>query len=144
MNPPRARVHLGVEVMRIGDVPRDDRVGIWAATDDVMHVRFADPVRAQDVRDLVAALDARHDNDFNPTLQLEAVEGAVARVGVSDDEQLGERMGSGGAAIYMASATYTLTPLPRIDTVYFAIEEGSQAPLGYSSRVSQLAWTPNE
>lgn len=112
----------------------DNRVGIWEPDEQAMHIRFSDSVDAQNVRDLVDAFNARFAGSFNPELRLLSVENAVARVGVSDDDQLTERMGTAGSRMYLATMTYTLTSLPRIDSVYLDIDEGSHARPGYYSR----------
>lgn len=112
----------------------DNRIGLWAPDEQAMHIRFADSVDTQDVGELVDAFNGRFAGSFNPELRLRSVDGSVARVGVSDDSQLGERMGSTGSEMYMASMTYTLTSLGRIDSVYLDIEGGSHARPGYYSR----------
>lgn len=123
---------------------RDNRVGLWAPDEQAMHIRFADSVNAQNARDLVDAFNERFAGSFNPELLLHSVEGAVARVGVSDDEQLGERMGTTGSEMYVATMTYTLTSLCCIDRVYLDIDQGSHAGPGYYSRETWIHLVPEE
>lgn len=116
----------------------DNRIGLWEADEQAMFIRFGDPVAAQDVSDLVAAFNERNAGSMNPALRLISMDDAVARVGVSDDAQLGERMGSTGSEMFVSTMTYTLTSLPRIDSVYLDIQPGSHAGPGYYSRRSWL------
>jgi elongation factor P hydroxylase len=112
----------------------DNRVGLWGSGDQAEHIHFLDSVDTHSARDLVDAFNARFAGDFNPRLQLQSVQGSVARVSVPDDDQLTERMGTAGSRMYIATTTYTLTSLCRIDSVYFDIEQGSHAGTGYASR----------
>lgn len=112
----------------------DNRVGLWEPDEQATHIRFADSVDTQNVRDLVETFNDQFAGSFNPELLLRSVEGAVARVGVLNDVQLTERMGTTGSGMYMATMTYTLTSLCRIDSVYIDIDEGSHASPGYYSR----------
>lgn len=112
----------------------DNRVGLWEPDEHAMYIHFADSVDAQTVPDLVNAFNRRFAGRFNLELLLQSTEGAAARVEVSDDTRLGEQMGSAGSRMYLATMTYTLTSLSRIDSVYLDIEEGSHASPGYYSR----------
>lgn len=114
----------------------DDRVGVWEPDAQGERVQFAAPVATQDLDSLVQAFNDRFDDPFYPTLLLLGVDGAVARVGVSDDAQFGEQMGTTGAELYAASVVLTLTSHPEIDSVYFDVEEGSHAGPGVASRAS--------
>jgi len=116
----------------------DNRVGVWEPNEQATRIRFADSVDAQSVHDLVAAFNERFAGSFNPRLQLQSVKGAVARVEVSDDGQLGERMGTTGSEMYVATMTYTLTSYCHIDRVYLDIDEGSHAGPGYYSRATWI------
>lgn len=122
----------------------DNRVGVWEPGEQALHIRFGDSVDAQTVRDLVEAFNERYAGEFNPRLQLQSVEGSVARVGVSDDDRIGEQMGTTGSEMYMATMTYTLTSLCRIDSVYLDIKGGSHASPGYYSRESWVSLVQEE
>ena len=127
----------------------DNRVGLWEPVEQATRIRFGDSLDAQSAEDLVAAFNERFVNNrsarsFNPHLQLQSVQGAVARVGVSDDDQLGERMGSAGSEMYMATLTYALTSLCRIDSVYLDIEYGSHASPDYYSRKTWVSLVQEE
>lgn len=122
----------------------DNRIGLWEADEQAMHIHFAEPVPAREVSDLVAAFNGRYTGSFYPQLRLLSVDGAVARVGVSDDMQLTERMGTAGSGMYIATMTYTLTSLPSVDSVYLDIREGSHAGPGYLSRARLVALVQEE
>lgn len=114
----------------------DKRVGVWEPDEQAMRIRFAEAVAASHVRELVDAFNKRFASSFDLRLQLQSVEGSVARVRLSDDSRLAERMGSTGSQMYVAIMTYTLTSLAPIDSVYLDVVEGSHVQPGYYTRDS--------
>ncbi len=114
----------------------DPRTGLWEPGPDALSIRFARPVPAASLDDLVRAFNERFSGSGVPQARLLSVDGSTARVGVSDDALLSERMGSAGSTMYLASLTYTLTSFPGIDRLFLDIRPGSHAGPGYLSRAT--------
>ena len=69
-----------------------------------------------------------------PKLKLIGIKGQVINIEVINDEYLTQRMGSAGAAEFLATATFTLTEYDNIKFVNFIFEEGDHAVPGLYSR----------
>ena len=69
-----------------------------------------------------------------PKLKLIDIKGQVINIEVINDEYLTQRMGSTGAAEFLATATFTLTEYDNIKFVNFIFEEGDHAIPGLYSR----------
>jgi len=69
-----------------------------------------------------------------PKLKLIDVQGNQALVEVINAPYLTQRMGSTGADIFLAEATFTLTEHPEIEWVLFQFKEGDHATPGLYSR----------
>jgi hypothetical protein len=81
----------------------------------------------------------------SPKLKLVGVTAGVATVEVINAEHLTQRMGSTGADIFMAEATFTLTENRAVESVEFRFEEGDHAVPGMYSRKDFLGrWKPVE
>jgi hypothetical protein len=74
-----------------------------------------------------------------PKLKLIGIKGQVIDIEVINDEYLTQRMGSMGAAEYLATATFTLTEYDNIKFVNFIFEPGDHAFPGVYSREDLLA-----
>jgi hypothetical protein len=72
----------------------------------------------------------------SPGIALVRVKDGTAYLRVVDGEQLTQRMGSTGAACYLAEATFTLTSLEEIDRVHVGFLEGDHANPGFYARPS--------
>jgi hypothetical protein len=69
-----------------------------------------------------------------PKLKLTGITGQVATIAVINDEHLTQRMGTTGAEVFLAVATFTLTEHEGISHVNFIFEEGDHAAPGLYSR----------
>jgi len=69
-----------------------------------------------------------------PKLKLIEVKGGVVVVEVINADYLTQRMGSAGAAAFLAEATFTLTEFDGIKYVHFDFPEGDHAAPGLYSR----------
>lgn len=100
----------------------------------------------QDISKLICALN-KSENDPEtfrtpesreptdpPKLKLVGLKGDVVSVEVINAEHLTQRMGTTGADIFMAVATYTLTEHDNIRQVNFIFEEGDHAAPGLYDR----------
>lgn len=116
----------------------DKKAGIWQCEfpEGGGHERMqlTQAVPNADVSVLIAQLNEYFSTEAQPLVSLSAVEADTARVTVSDDQQLGERMGSAGANCYLASVTYSLTSIEPVDYVWFDIQAGSHALPGRYGR----------
>ena len=71
-----------------------------------------------------------------PKLKLKAIHEHVIDIEVINDEYLTQRMGSTGADIFLAVATFMLTEFGTITEVNFIFQEGDHAEPGIYSRQS--------
>jgi hypothetical protein len=114
----------------------DRRVGLWAPDEQADSIHFEAPVAAHSAADIVSAFNQMNAGTISPILELQTVRGHTAYVAVSDDAQLGSRMGSAGARMYVSAMTYALTSHPEIDSVYLDIRAGDHANPGLYARRS--------
>lgn len=97
--------------------------GIWDYGDDGNSPVFVKSMKGAGVRDVAAALNARFQKDKQPTITIKKKEGRTVVIGVDNEEQLGEQMGSNGALSYMTAVTYSLISVKNIECVSFDIGE---------------------
>lgn len=88
----------------------------------------ADRLTAQE---LIAGINASREN---VRMELIKISNDTIYVAIPNSEFLTQRMGSAGAAEYMAVSTYNLTELKNIHFVNYAFEEGDHAAPGTFSR----------
>lgn len=83
---------------------------------------------------IAAELNQMLSEEVAPQIILDGVEGSTARVRLSDDAALTQRLGSSGAQAYLQVVLYSLTSLPGIDCVAFDFVEGDHAQPGLYCR----------
>lgn len=76
---------------------------------------------------LIERLNVLFKESMSPEVILIEIRENTAYVKISDDEQLTQRMGTSGAASYVASVVYTLTSIDSIHCVDFDFKEGDHA-----------------
>lgn len=96
------------------------------------------PMAGTDLPALIAALNKDHAARKQPLLQLRGVERDTAVVTIDDPGLLTHRMGSTGAMCYLAGATFTLTSLQGVDSVWFDFPEGDHAAPGRYDRATYI------
>lgn len=80
-----------------------------------------------------------------PKLKLIDIKGEVVSVEVVNSEYLTQRMGSTGADIFLAEATFTLTEYNNIKFINFVFEQGDHASPGLYARKDFFdRWKPIE
>ena len=104
--------------------------GIWDYAENTNYPVFVKSMKGAGVRDVMAELNDRFRKDKLPKVQFKKKEEGTVFIGVDNEDQLGERMGSNGALGYMAVVTYSLTSVKGIDCVYFDIGESEHASPG--------------
>jgi hypothetical protein len=104
--------------------------GIWDYREDDNSPVFVKSMKGADVQSVIAELNEGFQRDKHPKLIIEKKEDRTVYVGVDDNEQLGERMGSNGALSYMTSVTFSLISVSGIDCVFLDIDEGDHASPG--------------
>lgn len=102
-------------------------VWIPAQYEQPMFDKTADDVSVQGI---IGELNQWMEQHKSPTLIFKQREGDTVLVGISDEDQLGERMGSFGARAYLNAALYSLSSLTDIHCVRFDFKEGSHAVPG--------------
>jgi hypothetical protein len=109
---------------------------IWVAEPDLYCApTLLAPVPSSGLKPVLSAFNKHFPR---PGLRLRFVRGSTVAVAVRDPDYLTQKMGSTGAAIYMISATYSITSVPGITRVRFTFEEGDHARPGVYSRASIL------
>lgn len=96
------------------------------------------PMPSADLSALIAAFNQVHKHAKQPNIELSGIERDTAIVTVDDPDLLTHRMGSTGAMCYLAGATFTLTSLKGIDSVWFDFQEGDHASPGRYDRTTYL------
>lgn len=104
--------------------------GIWYYGENINYPVFVKSMKGAGVQDIIAALNERFQKIKQPKIKYKKKEDGTVFIGVNNEEQLSERMGSEGALSYMAAVTYSLTSVKGIDCVYFDIGEGEHASPG--------------
>ena len=104
--------------------------GIWDYGEDIDFPVFVKSMKGAGVRDIIGELNARFQKDKQPKIVIKKREGSTVVIGVDNEEQLGEQMGSSGAVSYMTAVTYSLVSVKGIDCVFFDIGEGDHASPG--------------
>jgi hypothetical protein len=104
--------------------------GIWDYAEDTNDLVFVKSMKGAGLRDVMTELNDRFKKYKQPQVQYKKKKDSTVFVGVDNEDQLGERMGSNGALGYMAIVTYSLTSVKDIDCVYFDIGESEHASHG--------------
>ncbi len=104
--------------------------GIWDYDATAQYPVFVESLKGAGVRGMIVAMNKRFRRSREPIVLFKKKEGNTVFIGVDNDEQLGEQMGSDGALGYMTSVAYSLTSIPGVQCVYFAIEGGEHASPG--------------
>jgi hypothetical protein len=116
--------------------------GIWDYGDDINFPVFVKSMKGADVRDIMAELNERFQKNKQPKITIKKKEGRTVFIGVDNEEQLGEQMGSNGALSYMTAVTYSLISVKGIDCVFFDIGDGEHASPGKYCKDSLEPLTP--
>ena len=104
--------------------------GIWDYGENIDFPVFVRAMKGSDVREVITALNERFRRYKQPTIKLKKLEGHTAFIGLNNEEQLGEEMGSNGAVSYMTVVTFSLISVKGINCVYFDIGESEHASPG--------------
>jgi hypothetical protein len=104
--------------------------GIWDYGDNPEFPVFVKAMQGSDVKEIIVELNERFRKYKQPTISLKKQAGHTVYIGVDNEEQLGEEMGSNGALSYMTMATFSLASVKGIDCVYFDIGESDHASPG--------------
>jgi hypothetical protein len=104
--------------------------GIWDHEENDIYPVFARSMKGADVKAVIAGLNERFLKYKQPQVGYKKTEERTVFIGLDNEEQLGERMGSHGALNYMTSVSYSLTSVKGVDCVYFDIKEGEHAGPG--------------
>jgi hypothetical protein len=116
--------------------------GIWDYAENTNYPVFVKSMKGAGVRDVMAELNDRFRKYKQPKVQFKKKEDGTVFIGVDNEDQLGEQMGSNGALGYMATVTYSLTSVKGIDCVYFDIGESEHASPGKYCKDSLEPLTP--
>lgn len=104
--------------------------GIWDYTDDGNYPVFVKAMKGAGFKEVIAELNKRFRKQGQPELRVKKKDQATIYLTVSDEELLGERMGSHGASAYLEVIRYSLASVNGIECVYFDIGEGDHAVPG--------------
>jgi hypothetical protein len=104
--------------------------GIWDYGDDDVYPVFMKPMKGAGFKEIIAELNSRFRKEGGPEIRFEKKDRGTVYLTISDEEMLGERMGSQGALSYMAAVTYSLTSVQGVDCVFFAIGQSDHAAPG--------------
>jgi uncharacterized phage infection (PIP) family protein YhgE len=116
--------------------------GIWDYGENINYPVFVKSMKGAGVREVIAELNRRFQKYKQPKIAFKKKEDNTVFIGVDNEEQLGEQMGSSGALSYMTSVTYSLTSIKGVDCVYFDIGEGEHASPGKYCKDSLEPLTP--
>jgi hypothetical protein len=89
---------------------------------------------------IVDELNMLFHGDELPNIRVESIRDRVVDIGVDDDIQLTQGMGSTGAQSYLKVVTYSLTSLPGIDCVNFQFSPGDHAQPDMHCRKVKVRW----
>jgi len=104
--------------------------GIWDYAGNANYPIFVKSMKDAGVREVIAELNDRFQKYKQPKVKFKKKEHDTVFIGVDNEEQLEEQMGSNGAIGYMTTVTYSLTSVKGIACVYFDIGEGEHASPG--------------
>ena len=104
--------------------------GIWDYADDSNDLVFVKSMKGAGFRDVITELNDRFKKYKQPRVEFKKKEDGTVFVGVDNEDQLGEQMGSNGALGYIAIVTYSLVSVEGVDCVYFDIGESEHASPG--------------
>lgn len=116
--------------------------GIWDYAENSTYPVFVKSLKGAGVRDVMADLNDRFRKYKQPNVQFKKKEDGTVFIGVDNEDQLGEQMGSNGALGYMATIAYSLTSVKGVDCVYFDIGESEHASPGKYCKDSLEPFTP--
>jgi hypothetical protein len=116
--------------------------GIWDYAEDTNDLVFVKAMKGAGLRDVMTELNDRFKKYKQPRIQFKKKDDGTVFIGVDNEDQLGERMGSNGALGFMAIVTYSLTSVKGIDCVYFDIGESEHASPGKYCKDSLEPLTP--
>lgn len=116
----------------------EKETGIWQCVypenGEHERVELVEAMPNANVEKVIEQLNGRFQSSNQPIIEQSQIEADTVTITVTDDQQLGERMGSSGASCYLATVTYSLTSIPGVDYVWFDITEGSHAAPGRYGR----------
>lgn len=104
--------------------------GIWDYEENNDFPVFVKSLKGADVTKIIGELNKRFQKYKQPLIKYKKKEKGTVFIGLDNEEQLGERMGSHGALSYMATVSYSLTSVKGVDCVYFDVKEGEHAGPG--------------
>jgi hypothetical protein len=107
--------------------------GVWYFSELERPIFHHSP-QSESLESIVTELNSLFSEDSLPTILLKGESDLIVQVGVSDDLQLTQGMGSSGAQAYLQVVLYSLTSLPGIDCVDFDFVEGDHARPGIYCR----------
>lgn len=108
---------------------------IWGCDDiNATKVLKKKPMAGSNLPALIAAFNQAHASREQLFLQFKTLERDTVVITVDDPDLLTQQMGSTGAMCYLAGATFTLTSLNGIDSVWFDFSEGDHASPGRYDR----------
>ena len=110
-------------------VVKDLGKGIWYISDK-RYPKFVEPFKTGGVPEIIEELNKKFRKDKLPEVLFLGREKDKVIVGVSDDAQLTQKMGSSGAASYMNAVVFTLASVEGVACVQFKFEEGDHAVPG--------------
>src|SRR3972149_5020163 len=93
--------------------------GIWDYADNANYPVFVKSMKGAGIREVITELNDRFQKYKQPKVKFKKKEDGTVFIGVDNEEQLEEQMGSNGAIGYMTTVTYSLTSVKGIDCVYF-------------------------
>jgi len=109
--------------------------GVWYFNPDgTAYPLFHHPPADPSLEGIASELNAMLAEEVAPQIILDGEENGTARVRLSDDAALTQRLGSAGAQAYLQVVLYSLTSLPEIDCVDFDFQEGDHAQPGLYCR----------
>jgi len=116
--------------------------GIWDYSDAINFPVFVKSMKGSGVQDIIAELNERFKKYKQPQIIIKKKEGRTVFIGIDNEDQLGEQMGSNGALSYMTAVTYSLVSVKGIECVYFDIGESEHAGPGKYCNDSLEPLTP--
>ncbi len=143
---------ISVILNRTGTMNYEDADYTWNAIigspdgDELVRGKQIDTI-SSDINKLICALNKTEqdpetlrapDDNAPPKLKFIDITGQTVNVEVINDAYLTQRMGTTGAAVFLAVATFTLTEYDNIKSVNFIFEEGDHAAPGLYSRAQFL------
>lgn len=103
--------------------------GIWNAT-QIDNPVFVRSTNFNSIVEFIWELNKEFEKDSAPKIIFKKVNNRVVHVGIDNESQLTQRMGSFGAGDYLMSAFYSISSFENIDCVFFDFTEGDHAEPG--------------